>query len=195
MHADDIPLEEPCCESWNEMNGDNRRRHCEVCATDVINLSALTEAEARKVLSRDSLPCIRFTYDEAGQVVFMHPQVRRQRRGARRLLAAAALVAPLLVGAASTAPTTAQDDRTSREIKTADDLLTDGERKMLELASPDEPRKDALGEPQSRSESEPVPDGPVQAINFIDESERVETYEASGNFDMGQPGGFEGYWN
>ncbi len=76
MNIDDIPLKEPCCESWPDMVGDDRERHCAVCERDVINLSALTQAEAGEVLSRGSLPCVRFRFDAGGEIVFMHPQVR-----------------------------------------------------------------------------------------------------------------------
>lgn len=96
MKIDQIPINNPCCESWDEMDGDAVRRHCARCDKDVVNLSMLTEREARTMLA-ECPPCVRYRFDEAGAVVFAHPQVRRQRRGLERLLGAAALVAPLLL--------------------------------------------------------------------------------------------------
>ncbi|MFP4597815.1 MAG: hypothetical protein ACLFVJ_06165 [Persicimonas sp.] len=175
MRIEDIPLEDPCCESWNEMAGDEVRRHCEACDSDVVNLSALTPAETREVLSAATLPCVRFTHDGAGNVVFIHPQVRRQRRGLERLLAAAALVTPLLVGAASggqtavfstagnAAETVPHDAATTLTHKP----LTDAEKLMVEWIGQD---NFSMGVPAKQHQvSAPIPDGPVQTLAYIDE--------------------------
>lgn len=77
---------------------------------------------------------------------------------------------------------------------------------MLELAGPEKSSKGALGEPQSDSES--LPDGPVQALNYIDvdEPERAEVFsieldEPVGDeafnedaFVMGRPAGSDDSW-
>ncbi len=96
MNTEDLPVAKPCCESWDEMIGDEIRRHCDLCDKDVVNLSEMTQEEAREFLRITPDPCIRYIYTDSGQVVFLHPQLRRQRRGLRRLLGTAALVVPLL---------------------------------------------------------------------------------------------------
>ncbi|MFW5968989.1 MAG: hypothetical protein ACOCV2_15800, partial [Persicimonas sp.] len=75
------------------------------------------------------------------------------------------------------------------EIKTADDLLTDGERKMLDLMGRDEPPEDAFREPDSRSDS--LPDGPVQTLHYIEDPDRESDTDPL-DMMVGRPGGFDG---
>ncbi len=101
MKTDDLPISEPCCESWNEMTGDEIRRHCDLCDKDVVNLSEMTREEALEFLRTTPGPCVRYIYADSGHVIFLHPQIRRQRRGLRHLLGSAALVVPLLFATAA----------------------------------------------------------------------------------------------
>ena len=61
-------------------DGDGRR--CDRCATTVVDLSALTERDARQLLERarksacDSI-CVRYRVDGEGQVEFRSPPPRR----------------------------------------------------------------------------------------------------------------------
>lgn len=46
----DIKIASPCAANWNEMIGDNRRRHCSECKLNVYNLSEMTQTEAENFL-------------------------------------------------------------------------------------------------------------------------------------------------
>lgn len=54
------------------MAGDNVRRHCRACARDVVDLSALTAAAARRTLAARAgeRVCVRYTCDADDNVVF-----------------------------------------------------------------------------------------------------------------------------
>ncbi len=95
MNLNDLPIDKPCCESWDEMRGTASHRFCDLCRKEVVNLSALSRDEVAHLFRDGARPCVRYTYDGAGGIVFVHPQVRRQRRGLERLVATAALVLPL----------------------------------------------------------------------------------------------------
>ncbi len=97
MRREDVPIDEPCDASWQAMQGDDRRRHCDHCDRDVVNLSQMTEREAEAFLADHHAPCVRYHVTADDEIVFRDPQVTRQQTGARELLGAAALVAPLLV--------------------------------------------------------------------------------------------------
>ena len=77
---------ERCTEDWLRMAGDERCRHCKKCSKTVVNLSAGTEAAAKKLLAEDRpLPCVRLTHAPGGRVLF--------ERGTRRALGVAAALA------------------------------------------------------------------------------------------------------
>ena len=99
VRMEDIEVEDPCCEAWDEMDGDERRRHCQRCGSDVVNLSALTRSEARRVVLEEASPCVRFRRDSSGDVVFRDVQLGRQRRGAKELTAAVVCSIPFLLWA------------------------------------------------------------------------------------------------
>lgn len=100
MRRSDLPIAEPCCVSWDTMEGEGHKRFCSDCEKEVVNLSALTEEESRTFLETTPHPCIRYTYDQDGLVYFVHPQVKRQREGLKKLLAAAfAIPVALSLGA------------------------------------------------------------------------------------------------
>ena len=46
----DIKIASPCAANWNEMIGDERRRHCAECKLNVYNLSEMTQTEAENFL-------------------------------------------------------------------------------------------------------------------------------------------------
>jgi hypothetical protein len=100
MRREDVPVDEPCGASWEAMDGEGVRRRCGHCERDVVNLSQMTEREAREFVEEHEAPCVRYHLTRDGELVFRHPQVERQQRGVRHLLGAAALVAPLLLAGA-----------------------------------------------------------------------------------------------
>lgn len=71
MHCHDLPIPEPCHESWEAMTGDDRRRHCASCEHSVAALSALTRDEASVLLAtRGEHRCVRYEHDAAGVIWF-----------------------------------------------------------------------------------------------------------------------------
>jgi hypothetical protein len=47
---DNIEIATPCSASWNDMQGDERKRYCGDCKLHVFNLSAMTRGEAEDLL-------------------------------------------------------------------------------------------------------------------------------------------------
>ena len=73
-----LTIASPCSEDWGAMNGDERTRHCERCATPVTHLSALTDAEVRQALDSPDRPaCVRFLRAPDGAVVTRTDQRQR----------------------------------------------------------------------------------------------------------------------
>lgn len=71
MHCHDLPIPEPCHESWEAMTGDDRRRHCVSCDHSVVGLSALTRGEASALLAtQGEHRCVRYEHDAAGVIRF-----------------------------------------------------------------------------------------------------------------------------
>lgn len=73
MPTRELPIKNPCSESWERMRGDAVRRYCDKCERDVINLSALTRREAQPILERRAAGervCVRYTADAAGRIDF-----------------------------------------------------------------------------------------------------------------------------
>jgi hypothetical protein len=57
-HIDVAP---PCHESWDQMEGDVKKRFCRICRKNVYNLSAMTTREAEEfVAGMEGKSCIRF---------------------------------------------------------------------------------------------------------------------------------------
>jgi|SRR5579862_2946377 len=92
MHKRQLPIVNPCDESWSDMRPDGRGRRCERCDYTVVDLSTLSEREARKVVgaARGRL-CVRYLVDESGELVFRAPA----RRGLERLAAGVGLATML----------------------------------------------------------------------------------------------------
>jgi hypothetical protein len=62
-----IPV--PCPESWDAMDGEGDRRHCDRCSKVVHDLSGATELELRDVIARREVQCVRLRVDAKGMVV------------------------------------------------------------------------------------------------------------------------------
>jgi hypothetical protein len=75
MHADELPIPEPCHEDWSTMTGPEKRRFCNACSKHVHDLSAMTAAEAKETLSDEPDICVRYTVNEDGTLV--HTSSRR----------------------------------------------------------------------------------------------------------------------
>ncbi len=89
-------IDKPCTLAWDSMRGDARRRHCADCNKDVHNLSAMTEAQARRLLrSTPGELCLRYVTDGVGRPI---TRDRSWRTLAGRVAAAALLALPFLSG-------------------------------------------------------------------------------------------------
>lgn len=96
---DGIRVASPCQESWEDMSGDERVRHCARCEHEVYDLSGLSRVEAEALVgeaARGASICARFRRRADGRVITADcPSrlARGRRSGWRR--AAAALLAGL----------------------------------------------------------------------------------------------------
>lgn len=112
------------------MTGDARTRRCATCATDVHDLSAMTEAEAKAHRMREPRGCIRFTTRRDGSLVHL----------ARSAAIGASLItAPAM---AATAPASSPDtvlDRLGELVELAIQLVTDAPPPPVEPAEPEPP--------------------------------------------------------
>ena len=110
---DQIAIASPCEASWDDMVGDERKRHCGMCDLDVHNLSALTRDEAEGVLAKmaEGRVCARFYRRTDGTILTQDCPVgvARIRAAARRALVRVAALVGLVgvtgIAAASTSQT------------------------------------------------------------------------------------------
>lgn len=67
---DNIRVASPCNADWDEMFGDERKRHCGACAKNVYNLSNLTRLEAENLLiNSEGRLCVRYFRRADGTVL------------------------------------------------------------------------------------------------------------------------------
>jgi hypothetical protein len=102
----DIPLaqlariDRPCPMRWSELRGGARRRYCDYCHKDVHNLSALTESQARELLTRrEGELCCRYVRDEAGAPITRDRPIKLL---LAKMAALVAVIAPFLSGCTTT---------------------------------------------------------------------------------------------
>lgn len=90
--ATDLPLKK-ACPLEGDLPGSGAIRHCASCATDVVDLSLLTAAEADRMLADPARPkCVSYRVDHDGNVIHLaSPPVPARRR--LPLLAAGLLLA------------------------------------------------------------------------------------------------------
>ncbi len=93
-----VRVASPCSERWDDMNGDERVRHCGHCDKNVYDLSALTSKQAESLLQAHGASlCVRFYRRNDGTVMTSDCPVgrgkRRLRRGALAAVAASLLAA------------------------------------------------------------------------------------------------------
>ena len=107
---DDVQISTPCSASWDDMQGDERKRFCGDCKLHVFNLSAMTRGEAEDLLQgATGRVCARIVKRSDGTVVTADCGPVRQaiRRRLRRVrVAASALLgffASLAIGCGSDA--------------------------------------------------------------------------------------------
>ena len=65
-----IRIASPCAANWDEMFGDERKRHCSECKLNVYNLSDMTQTEAENFLiNSEGRVCIKFYRRKDGTVL------------------------------------------------------------------------------------------------------------------------------
>lgn len=100
----EIRVASPCHERWEDMQGDDRTRHCGKCDKDVHDLSAMSAADAEALLAaRGASLCVRLYRRFDGTVITSDcPEGARLRRK-RRIIAATAAVTATILGATGAA--------------------------------------------------------------------------------------------
>lgn len=67
---ENIRIASPCSADWEQMRGNDRVRHCDLCNLNVYNFSAMTEPEILKLLARrEGLPCVRLHRRRDGTII------------------------------------------------------------------------------------------------------------------------------
>ncbi len=89
-------IAEPCTQSWEQMPGTTRVRHCAACDQDVVNLAAMSAAQIARLLA-GPLPCLRIARYDDGSLVTTEPVVAH----ALPRIAAGLLTAAMAIGAAA----------------------------------------------------------------------------------------------
>ena len=81
-YIDQVRVETPCSESWEEMIGNDQVRFCSHCAKDVNNISAMTRKEAmRLVVKHNGRLCVRYrTEPRNNRPIFLDTLTKITRR-------------------------------------------------------------------------------------------------------------------
>lgn len=102
MKVSEIRIPEPCNEDWEGMSPEQRGRFCAACQKKVHDLSAMTEDDAKALLTTDEDICVSYLSDSRGTVQFQRPQIVPANRLRRR--ASVASAAGLTLALAACAP-------------------------------------------------------------------------------------------
>ncbi|HEY9713163.1 MAG TPA: hypothetical protein V6C72_06815, partial [Chroococcales cyanobacterium] len=97
-----VSVANPCAKRWDEMEGTDCKRFCNVCQMNVHNLSAMSEFQARQlVANRDQRLCV-FMYKSADGTVVVDscPAIFRPARKSFQRLAALSLLLVLTIAIA-----------------------------------------------------------------------------------------------
>jgi hypothetical protein len=96
---DNYQVKSPCNQSWGNMLEGGKGRFCLRCEKSVHNLSEMTKPEAFEFLEKTASPCVRYTKNHDGSVVFrqeVEPQGSSLVNRWREYMARSAVVASLL---------------------------------------------------------------------------------------------------
>ena len=80
MHQADIPIPDPCEQSWDGMHSvASHGRFCWKCERTVVDLSGMTEKQARRFLkrNRDHDMCVSYLVHGSGELEFARAPARR----------------------------------------------------------------------------------------------------------------------
>lgn len=89
---DDIRIAAPCPAAWDDMHGNDRARHCNLCDKRVYNIAEMTRREAVELITGDQQSlCLRIWRRQDGAVLTSDcPVGQRLRRRTRKWVAAVA---------------------------------------------------------------------------------------------------------
>lgn len=111
-----IKVASPCSESWDEMYGTERKRHCGKCNLNVYNFSAMTRIEAeRLIMNTEGRVCARFYRRPDGTILTKDCPVglKAVRKKVRKFWSAtASLVFALFAGIGLVSLTAKEDSST-----------------------------------------------------------------------------------
>ncbi len=86
---DNLSIASPCNALWEQMAGDARSRHCQLCDKSVYNLSGMTRVEAEALLvQKEGRLCVRYFRRADGTVLTRDCPVGRERLARRMKIAA-----------------------------------------------------------------------------------------------------------
>ena len=66
---DQVSIAKPCSASWNEMEGDDRKRFCNQCRLHVYNVENMDRSEALTLLTQGNKVCLRLYQRHDGTVI------------------------------------------------------------------------------------------------------------------------------
>ena len=99
---DKVQIAAPCSADWNQMIGNQRKRHCSECKLNVYNLSEMTQREAENFLiNAEGRVCLRIYRRADGTVLTQNCPVGWQaikKRASRTATAAFGLIAGFFSG-------------------------------------------------------------------------------------------------
>ena len=99
---ENIHIASPCPANWDEMYGDDRKRHCGACKMNVYNLSDMTRREAEDLLvNSEGRLCVRFFRRADGSILTQNCPVgwaKVKQRVSRVATAAFSMIAGLFGG-------------------------------------------------------------------------------------------------
>src|SRR6478752_6097664 len=102
---DQLRVASPCQVSWDEMQGDDRRRFCSHCRLNVYNLSEMSREDAETFVQKsEGRTCVRFFQRADGTMITRDCPVglRAVRQRLARILAGAGMILTgLLLGGIS----------------------------------------------------------------------------------------------
>jgi len=103
MNKSHIPIATPCGANWQEMTPESGARLCGACDKLVHDLSSMSEQRAKRLLASKENLCVRYLFDEHGNIWFAGDRpplaARLLNRAKRGAAAAAILVAPFTLQA------------------------------------------------------------------------------------------------
>jgi hypothetical protein len=133
---DEVRVASPCTASWDEMEGDDRVRHCKACDRKVFYLSAMTSLEAERILAEHDSPCVRLWERADGTVMTSDCPVGRRRLRVRNVIAvagSAAVFAALAILQSDPAPVAKVAERGLGRARSLADPVADSTRYAARL--------------------------------------------------------------